>query len=318
VKKSQYLDGTTNVVLMKTTGSTASDSNFTQVEVATTNTNNALVKRNASGGFSAGIITASALQIQSTVGSNPFITPLITVEQGTGANAVKISAFGTGDGVKATGGILLQDGGGPTDKKNYYSNDQHVFRSYDLNGQGAITTNEGSIATGTINATSYVETVSLRADAAGTAGATGSVSGTWTLSGSSQFEATYAADLAEYYEGDKTYPAGTVLIFGGDKEVTASTQSHDRRVAGVVSENAAYTMNGACPGQRVCVALQGRVPCHVVGKIHKGDLMVTSDIAGVATSLDDSSYRPGVIIGKALSDYDSDQIGTIEIAVGRT
>ena len=56
----------------------------------------------------------------------------------------------------------------------------------------------------------------------------------------------------------------------------------------------------------------------MVGKIHKGDLMVTSDIAGVATSLDDSSYRPGVIIGKALSDYDSDQIGTIEIAVGRT
>ena len=317
VKKSQYLDGTTNVVLMKTTGSTSSDANFTQVEVATTKTNNALVRRDASGGFSAGIITASSLQIQSTVGSNPFITPLITVEQASGANAVKISAFGVSTGVKASGGILLQDGSA-ADKKNFYSNDQHVFRSYDTNTGGAITTNGGLIATGTINATTHVETVSLRADATGTDGATGSVSGTWTLTGSSQFEATYAADLAEYYEGDKTYPAGTVLIFGGDKEVTASTQSHDRRVAGVVSENAAYTMNGACPGEKVCVALQGRVPCHVVGKIHKGDLMVTSDIAGVATSLDDSSYRPGVIIGKALSDYDSDQIGTIEIAVGRT
>jgi hypothetical protein len=29
-------------------------------------------------------------------------------------------------------------------------------------------------------------------------------------------------------------------------------------------------------------------------------------------------YRPACILGKALQDYDSDEIGTIEIAVGRT
>jgi hypothetical protein len=317
VKKSQYLDGTTNVVLMKTTGSTSSDANFTQVEVATANTNNALVRRDASGGFSAGIITASTLQIRSTVGSNPFITPLITVEQASGANAVKISAFGTSTGVKASGGILLQDGAA-ADRKNFYSNDQHVFRSYDTNTGGEITTNGGSITTGTISATTHVETISLRADAAGTDGATGSVSGTWTLTGSSQFEATYAADLAEYYEGDDNYAAGTVLIFGGEKEVTQSSSEHDTRIAGVVSDNAAYTMNGACPGIKICVALQGRVPCQVVGKINKGDLMVSSDIPGVAMALDPNKWKPGVVIGKALADYDSDTVGTIEIAVGRT
>jgi hypothetical protein len=317
IKKSQYLENTTNVVLMKTTGASSSDSNYTRVEVASGNTNDAIVRRSNTGGFSASIITATALSIQSTVGSNPFITPLITIEQPSGANAVKISSFGTTSGTKSSGGILLQDGA-VADRKNFYNSGEHVFRAYDGLSAGTITTVGGSIATGTINATTYVQTINLRADATGTAGAAGTVSGTWTLNGSSRFEATYAADLAEYYEGDLDYPAGTVVIFGGEKEVTISRIGHDTTVAGVVSDNAAYTMNSACPGIKVCVALQGRVPCRVVGKIKKGDLMVTSDIQGVATSLDFSKWKPGVIIGKALQDYDSESLGTIEVAVGRT
>jgi hypothetical protein len=317
IKKSQYLENSSNVVLMKTAGATSSDSNYQQVEVASGNTNDAIVRRSNTGGFSAATITAQALSIQSTVGSNPFVTPLITIEQASGANAVKISSFGTTSGTKATGGILLQDGAA-ADRKNFYSSGEHVFRAFDNINPGSITTLNGSIATGTINATSYVQTVNLRADAGGTAGAAGTVSGSWTLTGTSRFEATYAADLAEYYEGDLDYPAGTVIVFGGEKEVTISRIGHDTTVAGVVSDNAAYIMNSACPGMKVCVALQGRVPCRVVGKIKKGDLMVTSDMQGVATSLDFSKWKPGVIIGKALNDYDSESVGTIEVAVGRT
>ena len=65
------------------------------------------------------------------------------------------------------------------------------------------------------------------------------------------------------------------------------------------------------------VALTGRVPCYVVGKISKGDRLVASDISGVATVLDMDLYQPGCIIGKALEDYDSQEIGRIEVAVGR-
>ena len=57
-----------------------------------------------------------------------------------------------------------------------------------------------------------------------------------------RFEATYA-DLAEYYEGDVEYEVGTVLVFGGDKEVTTTDTKGDTRVAGVVSDLSAYTMN---------------------------------------------------------------------------
>ena len=68
----------------------------------------------------------------------------------------------------------------------------------------------------------------------------------------------------------------------------------------------------------VAVALTGRVPCQVVGTIKKGDRLVASDITGVATGLDMSKYQPGCIIGKALEAYDSSDVGTIEVAVGRT
>jgi hypothetical protein len=54
-----------------------------------------------------------------------------------------------------------------------------------------------------------------------------------------------------------------------------------------------------------------------VGKVEKGDLMVTSNIAGVAVSAK-GAVQAGTIIGKALETYDSDHIGKIEVAVGRT
>ena len=107
-----------------------------------------------------------------------------------------------------------------------------------------------------------------------------------------------------------------MLIFGGEKEVTISCVHQDKRVAGVVSDNAAYSMYGACPGHKNQIALQGRVPCKVKGKITKGDLLVTSDIPGVAVSAEDP--KAGTIIGKAVEDYDSETVGMITISVGRT
>ena len=149
----------------------------------------------------------------------------------------------------------------------------------------------------------------------------GTITGRWTLTGSSpnesRLQATYSADLAEYYEGDKDYEVGTVLVFGGDKEVTLTSKQGDNRVAGVVSNTAAFVMYDACPGFKNLVALQGRVPCRVVGKIKKGEMLVTSRIPGVAIAAGDD-VKVGTVVGKALVDYDSDHIGTIEIAVGRT
>ena len=123
------------------------------------------------------------------------------------------------------------------------------------------------------------------------------------------------ADLAEVYTSDQHYPAGTVVIFGGDAEVTQSCASHDTRIAGVVSTDPAYLMNSTETG--VPVALQGRVPCRVLGPVSKGDRVVSSHIAGVAQALDPLHYQPGCIIGKALQAIESTDISIIEVVVGR-
>ena len=126
------------------------------------------------------------------------------------------------------------------------------------------------------------------------------------------------ADVAEKYVSDKVYPPGTVLEFGGDREVTISSANHGTTIAGIVSTNPAYVMNAGAIGDAVVeVALLGRVPCNVVGTIKKGDRLVSSDRPGVATALDMSLYQPGCIIGKALEDYNSQDVGSIEVVVGR-
>jgi hypothetical protein len=84
-----------------------------------------------------------------------------------------------------------------------------------------------------------------------------------------------------------------------------------------VSNTAAFAMYEGCPGLKNLVALQGRVPCRVVGKISKGEMLVTSTIPGVAIAAG-GNVKVGTVVGKALVNYDSDHIGTIEIAVGRT
>ena len=121
--------------------------------------------------------------------------------------------------------------------------------------------------------------------------------------------------MAEIYTSDKKYVPGTVVIFGGNQEVTISRQSHDPRIAGVISTNPAYLMNSTETG--VQVALTGRVPCRVQGPVSKGDRLVASDLMGVATRLDLTLYEPGCIIGKALEDITDDRVHTIEVVVGR-
>jgi hypothetical protein len=122
------------------------------------------------------------------------------------------------------------------------------------------------------------------------------------------------ADLAEMYEADAAYEPGTVLCFGGAKEVTLCGQADSTRVAGVVSTNPSYLMISGQTGDNVvAVALTGRVPCKVTGTIRKGDLIVsTGDGRGRANN----AAAVGTVIGKALADFDGAD-GVIEVVVGR-
>ena len=293
VKKSQY----SSVGFLRRTSSISltADGDYAVVEAAAGSAASPevskLVIRDSNGDFGARIVDLSQLKLDNQVG----------IDTATTATGGYIRYYG----FNTAGGILIQDGTLAADKATGYWNNVHNFKTQNGAADAPITAS------------------SIQVQAITTGGNTtaGTITGRWTLQGTSpnesRLQATYSADLAENYEGDKLYEVGTVLIFGGDKEVTVSNKHMDTRVAGVVSNTAAFSMYEACPGHKNLVALQGRVPCRVVGKISKGDLLVTSNIAGVAISAG-SVANVGTIVGKALETYDSDHIGTIEIAVGRT
>jgi hypothetical protein len=122
------------------------------------------------------------------------------------------------------------------------------------------------------------------------------------------------ADLAERYEADAEYEAGTVLVIGGNKEVTVTSQFADTRVAGIVSKKPAYMMNSGAGTDEThpYIALKGRVPCKVVGYVEKGDLLVTSAHPGYAVAA--KSVAAGSVIGKAL-EGNSEGFGVVEVLV---
>jgi hypothetical protein len=122
------------------------------------------------------------------------------------------------------------------------------------------------------------------------------------------------ADLAEKYVADQEYAPGTVVSFGGEKEVTRSEVDADRAVAGVVSTNPSYIMNAGLEAEHVAVvAFTGRVPTSVTGTVAKGDLMVSN---GDGTARSEADPKAGAIIGKALENFAGD-VGVIEVVIGR-
>ena len=126
-------------------------------------------------------------------------------------------------------------------------------------------------------------------------------------------EAQYA-DLAEKYEADQNYQPGTVVVFGGEKEITVTDIENDYKVAGVISTDPAYKMN--CDAEGLYVALRGRIPCKVIGPVKKGDVLVTSNRPGFAKASDQPHFvSASCMVGKALQDHDTPSEGVIEIVV---
>ena len=285
----------TNVAVSGTglSGGGASGSVTITSNATSANTGSTIVARDASGNFTAGTINATNVDISNSldIGSEVVLTEstdradLLLIKSTTSSwGGLQISnssneglwSFMT-DGT--TGGIYDDENG---DWAIQFIENSEV-RLYH-NGSEKLNTNSGGVTV------------------------TGVMTGTAT-------SARYA-DLAEKYTTDADYDPGTVLIFGGEEEVTLCTKKYDRRIAGIVSVNPAYLMNNDLQNAST-VALVGRVPCKVVGFIRKGDLMVSSDTDGHAEAWRDESSPPyGTVIGKSLENKDSRGTGVVEVVVG--
>ena len=129
-------------------------------------------------------------------------------------------------------------------------------------------------------------------------------------------EATYA-DLAERYEADAEYESGTVVIFGGEKEITVTDVNTDYRVAGVISTDPGLKLNSSAGDDKThpYLALRGRVPCKVIGPVAKGDLLVTSDTPGHARSVGGNLTTAGSVFAKSLTQDMSEGAKVIEVVI---
>jgi hypothetical protein len=124
------------------------------------------------------------------------------------------------------------------------------------------------------------------------------------------------ADLAERFEADSAYQPGTVVELGGAKEITAADQDLSDRVFGVISTRAGFLMNGEA-GSDIThppVAMQGRVPVRVIGRVKKGDRLVSAGngLARAATREEITAFN---VIGRSLEDKITADEGTLEAIV---
>lgn len=143
----------------------------------------------------------------------------------------------------------------------------------------------------------------------------GSTTSWWNNIYGTAIHAQYA-DLAERFESDEPLDAGTVVELGGSAEITAVGEDLSENVFGVISTRAAYLMNSGAGTNETHppVAVQGRVPVKVTGRICKGDRLVSAG-NGLARSAAKSEITPWNVIGRALASKDTDAVGVIEAIV---
>jgi hypothetical protein len=143
----------------------------------------------------------------------------------------------------------------------------------------------------------------------------GSSTAWWNTVYGKAVQAQYA-DLAENYIADLSYEPGTVLVFGGEAEVTTTTTFADSRVAGAISTDPAYLMNSGLASEHVVpIALRGRVPVKVIGPVNKGDLLVTAADAGYAVSVGTDKTQGIAIFAKSLVTDLSSGIKIVEVVI---
>lgn len=143
----------------------------------------------------------------------------------------------------------------------------------------------------------------------------GSTTSWWNNIYGTSIHAQYA-DLAERFETDVAYEPGTVVELGGPAEITAVVEELSEEVFGVISSKAAFVMNGRAGGDATHppVAVQGRVPVKVIGKVKKGQRLVSAG-NGIARAGTKTELTTWNVIGRSLENKTTDGLGVIEAVV---
>jgi hypothetical protein len=275
-------------------------------------------------GANSGLFNYITVSILGTIGNANITTANLTTTRTaiitTGSNLTPGTLTGTwtanggnsGNTLSITNGNLVIDGGSTygikTDKYMYANGAAISFSGTygDSNVAAYLPTYNGNILLTRANVTQITT---------GAAATSGNITGNWTLTAGSKLNATYA-DLAERFEADTEYDAGTVVELGGDKEITAVKYELSEDVFGVISDTAGYLLNATAGDDKTHppVAVSGRVKVKVKGTVKKGDRLVSAG-KGIARAAKSNEINAFNTIGRALTDKTTDGLGTVEAIV---
>lgn len=135
------------------------------------------------------------------------------------------------------------------------------------------------------------------------------------------------ADIAEAFDVEghfSNYEAGDILVIStsSDRAVEKSTKPYSTLVAGVYATKPGVLLTedniDSESFDKVPMGVIGVIPTKVClegGIIKRGDLLVTSSTSGVAMKADPKKLQIGQVLGKALQDFNENQIGKIKVLI---
>ena len=125
------------------------------------------------------------------------------------------------------------------------------------------------------------------------------------------------ADLAERYEADMALEVGSVVILGGEKEVTKCKDELSDQAFGVVSNSPAFLMNAQAGNNdsHPMIALKGRVLVNIQGTGKAGDRIVSAGdgLARVGQLSECTTFN---ILGRLIKDKYSQETELTECVIG--
>lgn len=258
---------------------------------------------NATGTITANVVVANNITVNANANVTGNVAGSFFIGNGSqltgitlATSAQKIVNGSTEANCGAPGGNINVNIGGTSNVAVFFSGGQVI--------KGSLTVNQDGGTTAILN---------------GAGNAIGNIG-----SSSSYFNRVFAtsttalyADVAERFAADEVMEPGTVVELGGIKEITRSREPLSDNVFGVISNRAAFLMNGGAgeDDTHPPVAMTGRVPVRVMGKINKGDRLVSAGM-GIARAALPGEATSFNVIGRALESHeDTGSVYDIEAIV---
>ena len=267
------------------------------------------------------------MQLSTSVSNNLFRGTATDSQLLDGIDSTGFLSATSNDTTTGTLGILNNSGlavGVNSDARVLVSGNDVFFRNQTQTGNLLLQVNVAGVnttvlnvagATGVVSSPTVLSVVSLINGNGNGVGNIGSSAGYFNTIFAMSTSAQYA-DVAERFAADEVIAPGTVVELGGTAEITTSLIELSENVFGVISTRAAYLMNSAAGDDATHppVAMTGRVPVRAVGKVFKGDRLVSAG-NGLARSAKSGEATHFNVLGRALEDKLTDAEGVVEAIV---